>query len=485
MKKIIYIFVWLGSLLGLTSCELDTAPTDAVNNGLALENIENTEKVLNGTWAYLMDTYTTYRNPGWASLFRASDAMASDVAVQPNKYGYLNHYSFTEMNTSKSTTTRAIWTLAYKSIDNMNHVLKAIDGLEGDEVTKKRIKGQAYALRGYLYLNLATYYGSAYTFKPESLAVPVYTEPSNSATEGAARETVKNVYARAEEDLLSAYDLIGNYERSAKHKIDKNVVAGILARLYQLKGNEWGKAQKYAEEGQRNYSWMSKSDYLGGFNDRTNSEWIWGHGQTPEQSTASYNFNYLDVSSSVSGYYSFMADPFFQELFDKDDVRSQLFEWDVTRYKGGLMYKKFRYKADETGDIVLMRKAELVLIEAEAFAELGQEDKAIAKLNELREARGAVTPDLSALSPSKLVDEILIERRKELFGEGFGLYDIKRRQQSVVRKAVADEYIPNSTDIKKKGHTIFRFSDGKDFAPNSGYYNFMPPALETDNNPNF
>lgn len=484
MKKIIYISLLIGSVLGFSSCDLETSPTDSVNNNLALNSVDNAEKVLNGTWAYLMDTYTTYRNPGWASLFRASDAMANDVAVQPGKYGYLNHYSFTEMNSSKSTTTRGIWTLAYKSIDNMNNIIAKIDGLEGDSALKERVKGQAYALRGYLYLNLVTFYGEAYTYKPDEPAVPIYTEPSDSETQGGAKRTVREVYDRAEEDLLTAYDLLNGYQRNAKHKLNKDVVAGVLARLYLQKGNSWGKAQQFASEAQEGYSWMSKNEYLSGFNDRANSEWIWGHGQTTEQSVASYNFHYIDVSSEASGYYSFMADPYFQDMFDKEDIRSELFEWDKTRYKGGLMYKKFRFRSDETADIVMMRKAELVLIEAEAFAEQGKLDDAINKLNELRNARGANTPDLSNYTSKQLVEEILKERRKELFGEGFGLSDIRRRQKSVERKAVLDEYIPGSTQIKKKGHTVLKFSDGKDFSVNSPFYKFIIPSLETDNNPN-
>lgn len=484
MKKFIYITIIALSSFGLSSCDLDTYPTDAVNPGLVFENAENAEKILNGTWAYLMDTYTTYRNPGWAALFRASDAMAEDVAVQPAKYGFFSHYSFSEMNNSRSTTTRAVWTLGYKTIDNMNHLITRIDNVEGDAALKTRIKAQAYALRGYIYLNLVTFYGEAYTYKPDALAIPIYTEPSTSATQGGKKRSVRDVYARAEEDLLEAYKLIGDYKRDAKHKIDKSVIAGVLARLYLQKADSWDKAQKYAEEAQTGYNWMSKAEYLTGFNDRSNNEWIWGHGQTTEQSNASYNFHYIDVSSNASYYYSFMADPYFEDFFDKNDVRHELFEWDVERYKGGLMYKKYKFRSDGTGDIVMMRKAEMVLIEAEAFAELNQLDKAINKLNELRIARGADLPSLSTLTKTQLIEVILIERRKELFGEGFGLSDIKRRQKSIVRRTQPDEYVPGSTSIKKKGHIILRISEKVPFTPNSPYYTFTIPALESDNNPN-
>lgn len=483
MKTIKYIIWSLILSASISSCDLETNPVDAVTDKIAFDNAENAEKVLNGTWSYLMDTYFTYQNPGWKSLLLVSDAMSNDVAVQPGKYGYIAHYSFTNIVDTKSTTARGIWTLAYKGIDNTNHLISKIDAVSGDLDLKSRIKAQAYALRGYLYLNLGTFYAHSYKYDSKALCVPIYTEPSTVTTEGNPKSSVEDVYNRAEEDLLEAYNTIGDYKRNGKHKFDKNVIAGVLSRLY-LQKEDWDNAAKYAAEAHSSYSWMSKNEYLNGFNDRANNEWIWGHGQQSDQSVASYSFNFLDVSSSSSFYYSFMADPYFQNFFEEGDVRTELFEWDTQRYKGGLMYKKFRYRADKTADMVLLRKAEMVLIEAEALAELGKFTDAIAKLNELRTQRGAKLFDKTNFSKADLVNEILIERRKELFGEGFGLYDIKRREQTIVRKAVVDGDLVPNTSLQKKGHTILKFPNGKEFAPNSDYFLFAIPDTETTNNPN-
>ena len=482
MKKYLqYIILATGLIFSLSSCDLDIDPTDAVSIETVFTNASNAEKVLNGTWAYMMDTYFTYQNPGLLSLNLASDAMGNDAAIQPGKYGYLAHYSFTNINANNSTTGRGIWTISYKVIDNSNHLISKIDDVPGNQDLKNRIKGQAHALRGYMYLNLATWYAHAYEYDPQALSVPIYTEPSGSTTEGGARRTVEEVYQQAENDLLSAYNELQGYNRDAKHKIDRNVIAGILARLY-LQKNQWEDALDFAEIAHSGYSWMSRDDYKGGFNDRSNAEWIWGHGQSPDQSVASYGFNFLDVSSDASFYYSFMADPHFRDFFEEGDVRTELFEWDLTRYSGGLMYKKFLFRNDKTADIVLMRKAEMVLIEAESLAEMGQLAESISLLNELRTARGAATLNLSGLTQEELVDEILIERRKELFGEGFGLYDLKRRQLPVQRTA-ASGLVPG-TDITIKGHTVLRFPDMTEFTANSPYYLLAIPESEFTNNPN-
>lgn len=486
MKKILYIIVFTFLGYSFQSCDLETDPTNAAAEDVVFDNAVNAEKVLNGTWAYMMETFYTYANPGWASLFRTSDAMGNDIAMQPNKYGFYAQYSYTATISTSSGTVQNIWAIAYKTIDNMNHLITKIDGVPGDATLKARVKSQAYALRGYMYLNMATYFAGNYKDNLNERCVPIYLTPTNRNTEGNPRETVEKVYKQAEDDLLEAYKGIGSYSNgSSKHKINKSIISGILARLY-LQTESWVDAEKYAKEAETPYKWMAQTDYLGGFNDQNNPEWIWGHGQTADQSNASYNFHYLDVSSSSSYYYSFMADPYFKDLFDENDIRTQLFEWDATRFQGGLMYKKFRFKSDQTGDIVMMRKAEMVLIEAEALAGQNKLPEAIAKLNELRAQRGANQPDLSALSKDQLTEVILIERRKELFGEGFSLYDIKRKKKSVIRKEVPSSttVVVGSKTLNVQGHTILKFPDGKDFTADSPYYIFAIPASETQNNPN-
>lgn len=499
MKNIIYTFWTVIASLILYACNTDVEPTNGADEPVVFQNTKGAEGVLEGTWRYLWDTYNSFQNPGWNSLLLTSDAMGNDVAMQPGKYGYIQHYSFTNINNTSSATVEQIWTLGYKTIDNMNKVISRIDEVSGTDADKKRIKAQAYALRGYIYLNFASFYGFSYQKDSTALTVPVYTKPSSLDTEGSSREQLATVYRQSEKDLLEAYQTIGSYSRSGlKYKIDKNVIAGLLARLY-LHTNRWSLAQKYAAEAHLGYVWMSKSEYGTGFNDYNNAEWIWGHGQTTEQSTASYSFHYKDVSSPASYYYSFMADPYFKDNFESYDIRTDLFEWDTKRYLGALMYKKFLFRANMTGDIVIMRKAEQVLIEAEAYARLNNLSAAMSKLNELRTARlkdgieTSVLPDLSKLNKNQLIEEILIERRKELFGEGFSLSDIIRLQRAVERKAVPVDtqlvidgkvFTSNGSPVSVKGHTITSFPDGNHFESNSMYYLFSIPVSEVTNNPN-
>ena len=54
--------------------------------------------------------------------------------------------------------------------------------------------------------------------------------------------------------------------------------------------------------------------------------------------------------------------------------------------EGYLGYRKFRIRADQTGDIVVMRSAETYLIAAEALAREGRLEEAVKPLNTLRNA---------------------------------------------------------------------------------------------------
>ena len=494
IRKTIYILSVLSLLLTACSKDLETAPTDAVADSEIYKNVDNIETVINGTWSYLNDTYFTYANPGYTAFMRTGDAMGSDVAVT-TKYGYRDAYAFTELYNATTNRVKSFWTLLYKVIDNCNNVIAKVDAAAGDEVKKAQLKGQAKALRAFCYLNLATYYQFSYLKDQTALTVPIYTEPTTVETEGKPKAKLEEIYTLIKGDLQDALSLLAEYTRPSteKYRIDRAVVNGLLARTY-LNTGDWLQAAQAAAAARADYSLMPAANYSDGFNDMQNVEWIWGHGQTNEQNTASYTFHFLDVSSSGSYYYSFMADPYFKNFFDEQDIRNGLFEWDgLPGREGFLRYKKFKFKSNLIGDIVYMRAAEMYLIEAEGYARAGQTEQAITALNTLRAARQAVL--FTGGSADDLLQAILIERRKELWGEGFSLSDILRTQGKVERKAYVDAQgnpikvnvtTPDGTSktVNAQGHRILRFPDGSDFVANSRYYLFAIPLEETQQNPN-
>lgn len=496
MKNLKYLSFALIGLWSLTSCESDltTAPTDQANSLEVFKTAESAETVINGTWAKFNNDGTTYANIGYSTVLRASDAMGSDVAVLRNKYGFASTYDFTEMVNNTAGRPLFIWSMLYSTINNMNNVIARIDDTEGSQEKKNQVKGQAKALRAFCYLNIASFYQLSYLKDKSALTAPIYTEPSTTGTVGKKKASLEEIYTLIKSDLTDADNLLKGYSRNNKDKINRNVVNGLLARTY-LNTGEWSKASDAAKTAREGYAFMAPEKYKDGFNDIENAEWIWGHKQTQEQSDASYAFHYLDVSSSGSYYYSFMADPYFKDLFDTNDIRYQLFSWDGEKGREGLLrYAKFKFKPTLIADIVYMRAAEMYLIEAEAEARNGNVSQAVAALNQLKAARNANTYN-GPLAQNDVVKAILIERRKELFGEGFSLSDIIRTQGTVERKPFVDAdgkpvkvqiTTPEGTvkTVDGRGHSVFAFPDQSAFVPNSNYYLFSIPQRESENNPN-
>jgi len=496
MKKLKYLSFAIIAILSLASCEndLETAPTNQANEAEVFKTADNAETVINGAWAKFNDDGTTYANIGYSTVLRTSDAMGSDVAVLTNKYGFPTAYTFSDLSNNTGSRALFIWSLLYSTINNMNNVITRIDAAEGSQAKKDQVKGQAKTLRAFCYLNLASFYQFSYLKDKTALTAPIYTEPTTTESKPNKRATLEEIYTLIKSDLTDADQLLQNYTRNNKDKIDRSVVNGLLARTY-LNTGDWTKAAAAAKVARNGYALMTAEKYKEGFNDISNGEWIWGHGQTQEQSSESYAFHFLDVSSSGSYYYSFMADPYFKDLFDTNDIRYSLFSWDGLPSREGLLrYAKFKFKANLIADIVYMRAAEMYLIEAEAEARNGNVTNAVTVLNQLKSARNA-NIYAGSLAQDAVVEEVLIERRKELFGEGFSLSDIIRTQGTVVRKPFTNAdgssiqvqiTTPDGTvkNVAGRGHTIYAFPDQSSFAPNSRYYLFTIPQKEVENNPN-
>ena len=131
---------------------------------------------------------------------------------------------------------------------------------------------------------------------------------------------------------------------------------------------------------------------------------------------------------------------------------------------------------------------------AEALAREGQLGEAVKPLNTLRNARGLADYDLTGKTQEQLIGDILLERRRELWGEGFGITDILRTQRAVAREALTKEEAEKKYDCwqqdgsykeyNPEGHWFTSFPDGTRFVPNSTYYLYSIPEKETNANPN-
>ena len=123
-----------------------------------------------------------------------------------------------------------------------------------------------------------------------------------------------------------------------------------------------------------------------------------------------------------------------------DDIRSdQFFATPGANYLQPLFKQ---YDADRVpfgtstqvkADYVYMRHAEMVLLEAEALAKSGQDGAARNVLHSLVDNRVDDPSYIDALSGQALIDEIYMQTRWELWGEGKSYFAMKRNQATITR----------------------------------------------------
>ena len=427
-----YLIVVGLALFGFAACSdfLETNPSSSVSDASVFNTVQGAQSALNGCY-YQLESGNggAGRQDDWGypTHQMTYDVCGEDIIVWGGWYGYdYNFWGHTRGDIFKS---QALWNFYYRLINNVNSVIAYTPDATGDNATKNHILGQAYAMRGWAYFQLIRLYQHTYIIAKSMPGVPLYTEPTTDKTEGKARGTVQQVYDQIVKDLLEAETLLAGFERGArKNKINRNVCQGFLAEVY-LTMNNWSKAAEYANKARSGYPLTSNALYQAGFNDLSTNSWMWGIAPTKDQNMSDYSPFAMWANWTRAGFTFqcfFLANDFVA-LFEDGDIRKEQFEyvWNVIFFS-----YKFRDNDDLIGNIVFMRSEAMLLMEAEAQARAGNETAAKNLLWQLQEMRGA---SRSQESGNNLIEKILIEKRKELYGEGFAWFDIIRNQKPLLR----------------------------------------------------
>ncbi|MGO3655352.1 MAG: RagB/SusD family nutrient uptake outer membrane protein, partial [Sphingobacterium sp.] len=368
-----------------------------------------------------------------------------DLVMTAAGNGWFNsEYKWQSHTSATANIVRDNYGMYYAVIGNANMIIANIDDAVGPDEEKNFIKGQAYAYRAWAYYQMVQLYGKRYVNGGDNsgMGMSIVIEPN---TEPVPRSTVEETYAQINSDIEEAISLLSDgHDRPHKSHLNVNVAKGIKARVALTQQN-WDIAAQSASEAREGFALMNQEQYTAGFSDISTSEWLWGIEHRADQTTYFYGyFAYVGNFSSTNtrGNPKAINSTLYKHLSDTD-IRATL--WDPTGEDpnfviadGGARYPYMTQKflladpSNSAGDLVFMRAAEMYLIEAEAKANLQQDVQARELLNELIETRDpkyAIT-----LSGDALLEEILMQRRLELWGEGFRFYDLKRLNQSLNRR---------------------------------------------------
>lgn len=473
MKKILYVSV-LSLALGLSSCSkdyLETSPTDQVDAGTLLETTKGAQVAMDGIYRMLYSSgwsvSNTSHNFGIMSTKMFTSLMGEDFLQDVGGSGWFyNDYKFDVRSRFASTGWRpySTWNFYYTLVSNANYILAAEKTLTGDPKVIDNIMAQAYAMRAYAYFQLIQIFQQTYVGHQSSPGVPLYTEPTTAASQGKSRGTVEEVYTQINQDLDKSIELFGKDKTLQKHKshLDYYVANAIKANV-SLVQNKWVDAEKHATEAltKASLAMLSGEEIYSGFNSVKLKDVLWGAEIIADQSTiwASF-FSHMDASAGQ--YAESSRKCIYNWLYDQIPLTDTRKKWWNGSVDGGTPDKKpynqvkFRYseKASSLGDYIFMRSEEMQLVKAEALANQGKLTEAKTALGDLMKLRNptgyqmildqaTLSKDLTMGSigtPKTLMDQIILQRRIELWGEAERIFDILRLKTGLDRNATGSNH---------------------------------------------
>jgi hypothetical protein len=432
---------------GCSKDYLDTISSDIVTEEQLRELGESSpdaivkivEPLVEGFYTFMIQyntqgsTGAVHDDFGQKAIDQIMEIMGEDVILYTAGYGWFNWDYILDYRLQQWRRTFQLWFYYYKLINNANAVLEKIDP-ETVIPELRYLAGQAFAVRGMSYHYLIQLYQHTYNGHENAPGVPVYTESEVLL----ARQPVGDVYNQIIADLEKAYEMLDGFEPNGKTKITKRVTAGLLARAY-LSMENWEQAAFYANTARQGMSPMTAVQYNEGFNSISNPEWIWGAEITPENTTmfASWYAHMDPYSPGYAGAIGMfrLIDQRLYNSFPASDARKLAFN-DPANFNYDSQFPdltswKWRDKGNWVSDVHFMRAAEMYLIESEAlsYTNPGQAQQVLYDLIVTRDP-GYVKPSTTG---EELREEIIRQKRFELWCEGQNWLDIKRLKKGIVR----------------------------------------------------
>ena len=465
MKKIVKATFLLSAAAGLFSCSMDLRQPGAIDTENAMSSIQDAQNLRRGLYANFRGAaaggFVTYSEIQ-SDLFQATSGYG-------NNYGSFFRWDFT------SSDEPGVWSSCYSVIANANFFIENAEKIlngnseefsEEDRANLKLYLGEAYFFRAYFHYELAVRfckpYGAATTSPETDFGIPYVTvyHPTAERDNYPSRGTLAATYEHINEDLDLAESYITTTGSVGSMWLTQDAVDAFRSRVYLNMGN-YSKVFEYAEplvSSNRYPLVQTSSDFSAMWVNDSGSECIMMLDASNESNNqpSSYDAMYISYQASNSeynpGYLPTQGVVDIMLEFEGDFRATQfLAQRLVTEpYGTATVYIMNKFPGNPAlfpsgmsdGNSNYLHKnkpfriAEVYLNLAEAYAASNQNVPASNILNTLRAAR--ISGYSPAYSQSAVMDEIKDERVRELIGEGFRLWDLKRWGDPVVRAAAQD-----------------------------------------------
>jgi hypothetical protein len=451
MKRFINIIV-VCLILGISSCDLDRYPFNAIEQSQAFQTVKDAT-------AFNNTLYSNLRGRVYG-IYAISPDVQTDLLHAGlefgNRRGSVYRWDFVDTDYD----IRDVWTGYYGALANINNFLDNVDRISlttssTDEAAAEKelidnYTGEAYFLRAYYHYQLVKRYAKDYepATAATDLGVPLVLHFDLNAQP--SRSTIEEVYSQIITDLTSAKSLITTEGQLGSNRITKDCITALEAEVY-LTVHKYQEAITAANTliNENKYPLVNSADALHNIwhIDATDETIFLLFASQPSE-LGNANNVYLGYSSASGKYIpDFIPEQWVVDLFDDADFRKSIYLEKKPVYVEGkdfpdtYLLNKYPGNPELFTSAVsnyqhkpkIFRIAEFHLIKAEALAWSGSDAPALDALNVLRTHRGL--PELNGISGDALKKEIQNEKTREFLAEGTRLDDLKRWKLGVKRGA--------------------------------------------------
>lgn len=506
MKKILNLII-LSIIFIVSSCDLNKIPPGTIDTTEAIKSVEDASNMRNYLYIRLRGLYS--------GSFVYTGEITTDMFHASFNFGNRGGEEYRWEWTSSYGPAESLWSHAYYTVAIGNFLTEEIDKLiEGGKLSQEEIdqltiyKGEAAFAKAASIFELAVRFANVYNASSASsdlgvMLVEKYNPTSDQKTYP-PRSSQADTYVYILKNLRYAEETLASTKSSVGNKyLSKDAVTALYARIALYMGDYQTAIEKStsligdATTGGR-YPLIPVDDeeaFIDAWTNDSGDETIFQlHGEYPSSVPSSSIYGY--VSLNANGIYapdyileSGMVDLYANDYAD-DDVRFN--NWIKTvkvtygavvgnvailnKFPGNMQLQDPSLKTSNyVHQIKPFRIAEQYLIAAEAYAMMGNNDVEACKYYNALRAKRIVNYTEETLFGDALVKAIRDERLRELIGEGFRMWDLKRYGEGFTRTPAQDtEVISNAGGDKTENLTV---------APSDFRFNWPIPKTEIDSNP--
>jgi starch-binding outer membrane protein, SusD/RagB family len=437
MKTLKYFLLpaLIAMIFGSCKKDVDLFPTDVILAQNAFRTVTDLNQGALGTYGTWLA-----RRPIYVSAVISDEARQGSGAEYRGVGAILFRFEQTsDAQDFRDAENGGIWTNMYAVIDRANRVIEAADTMNlpnaADVSTRDRIKGEMLAVRAFAHLELLRNYARSYD--PTAPGIPyqsTFVKPSEVATYRPSRTPSGTVIANIEADLAQARTLIPASFTDIS-RVTRNAVVAMQARTA-IYSRNWDSAAARATFVINAQPLTPRASYAAIWTTRNlpanqSTEVIWKLNVAQANIGAAVGSLFQDAN----GAQQFAPSNKLLNSYDQaNDIRFATFYRTTPRpllAKYGVIAPgvtdNFVY------DIKMLRTSEMYLIRAEARAELNDLTGAAADINALRAQRILNYTPVTYSSKAEAIEDIYLERYRELAFEGHRYYDLKRRNLPIER----------------------------------------------------